>query len=201
MIENKTDIVVRNAAGYKVRSNVLVESDGGSFTSGDILDANAVEKLVADYTSDPNQGIYPTIDFGELDSMNNTSYTRASKPCRYTVTYTTPQYKVLSVGTLDVFSDKEENVITQVFSTHYSFNTETNQFDFTSVDDTKVVRTFRTYTFKVVSGMELNAWSDWSLFKANVDDIADGSITTSKLADSAVTSEKIDAGAIGTDHI
>ena len=46
MIKTETNITVRNAAGYKTKANVLVEQGGGSYTSGDILDANASEKLI-----------------------------------------------------------------------------------------------------------------------------------------------------------
>lgn len=47
MNSNKTHIQVRNSLGYFVNSNILV-GDSGNYTSGDLMDANAVEKLIDD---------------------------------------------------------------------------------------------------------------------------------------------------------
>lgn len=45
MNKNKTNLSVVNAAGIRVNSNIIV-GDQGSYSSGDILDANAVEQVV-----------------------------------------------------------------------------------------------------------------------------------------------------------
>lgn len=45
MNKNKTNISVVNAAGIRVNSNIIV-GEAGSYSSGDILDANATEKMV-----------------------------------------------------------------------------------------------------------------------------------------------------------
>lgn len=45
MNKSKTHIQVKNNTGYAVNANILV-GDSGSFSSGDILDANAVEELI-----------------------------------------------------------------------------------------------------------------------------------------------------------
>ena len=65
MIKSKTDITVRNAAGYKVNSNILVEQTGGSYKSGDILDANAVEKLIGN----SGQKVLPDCIIPEEDGL------------------------------------------------------------------------------------------------------------------------------------
>ena len=47
MKKNKTNLSVVNNAGIRVKPNILV-GDSGSYSSGDILDANAVDKVVKD---------------------------------------------------------------------------------------------------------------------------------------------------------
>jgi hypothetical protein len=47
MLKNKLDISVKNNAGIRVKPDIIV-GESGSYSSGDILDANAVEKVVTD---------------------------------------------------------------------------------------------------------------------------------------------------------
>lgn len=61
MNKNKTNLSVVNAAGIRINSNIIV-GDQGSFSSGDILDANAVEKMVNDSTGNMSSNVQDQID-------------------------------------------------------------------------------------------------------------------------------------------
>lgn len=61
MNSNKTRIQVRNSSGYFVNSNILV-GDSGNYASGDIMDANAVEKMVDDKIAEIIGGASTALD-------------------------------------------------------------------------------------------------------------------------------------------
>lgn len=61
MKKNKTNLSVVNNAGIRVKPNILV-GDSGSYSSGDILDANAVEKVVKDKINELVNGADDAMD-------------------------------------------------------------------------------------------------------------------------------------------
>lgn len=61
MRKNKIDISVVNSAGVRVRPNIIV-GDNGSYSSGDILDANATENVVDTKINDVIGGATEALD-------------------------------------------------------------------------------------------------------------------------------------------
>lgn len=71
MNKSKTHIQVKNNAGYFVNANVLV-GNNGSYSSGDILDANAVEQLINSKISNIVGGASAASDtLGEIEQQTS----------------------------------------------------------------------------------------------------------------------------------
>lgn len=76
MNKNKTNLSVVNAAGIRINPNIIV-GDQGSFSSGDILDANATEELVVQKLDDIVDGASDALN--TLNEIGNAIPTKVSQ--------------------------------------------------------------------------------------------------------------------------
>ena len=121
------------------------------------------------------QGSSILIDFSDLDSLGASGPRLASSPARYTVVKTT-RNTTYKVGELQVMSDEDGDVVTEVFTTHYTID-EFGDPIAGEYDDNKVRQYFRSYKYDNESSIddqdaEVGEWTVWKeIVPGSLDDI------------------------------
>ena len=148
--DTKLDIVAKSVVGgYDTEPT---EDSGKPITSGGVYDAlAALEQTIGGE-------VLNEVNVTGLDNLTNVDNSKAGSLTRYTVV-ATKSSNTFKVGTLDVISDKDGDVLTQILTTHYSFaNGELH----TNIANASYVRQY--YRTNALSSGQFNP-SNWTLWK------------------------------------
>lgn len=147
----KMDIVAKGIVGGYDED--VIEDSEKPATGGAVY--NALSSLQEAFERD----IYNEIDISHLDDLDlvTLGYIRyAGTLSRFIVTSGSPG-NAYKVGTLDVFSDKDGNVVTQVFTTHYVFIG--GSIDTSEITDDYLHQYYRSK--RIVGASQSESWTSW----------------------------------------
>ena len=132
------------------------------------LDSNGLQHLITKLKTQFSGNGIPSISFDNIDNIKNLEDAYEGKPLIYAVTKsknTTDGTVNVFIGILEILSDDMSHLITQILTTHYTYDTNTKQFNFNSHDDTKINQCYRSYNISATHlTNERNTWSDWNPF-------------------------------------
>nr|DAI06152.1 MAG TPA: hypothetical protein [Crassvirales sp.] len=132
------------------------------------LDSSGLQYLIDKLKTQFSGNGIPSISFDNIDNIKNLEDAYEGKPLIYAVTKpktTTDGTVNVFIGILEIISDDMSHLVTQILTTHYTYNTNTKQFDFNSHDDTKINQCYRSYNISAAHlTNERNTWSDWNPF-------------------------------------
>lgn len=109
-----------------------------------------------------------SISFDNIDNIKNLEDTYEGKPLIYAVTKpknTSNGSVNVFIGILEIIGDDMSHIVTQILTTHCSYNASTKQFNFNTHTDDKIYKCYRSYN---VNAPHLTnpkgTWTDWSPF-------------------------------------
>lgn len=128
------------------------------------LDSNGLQHLITKLKTEFSGNGIPSIRVSQIDTINTKEHCHEGKPIIYAVTSDdTPS---VIIGIMQVFSDNASHVITQILTTHCSYNSSTKDFDFSGSHSHKeIYQCYRTYN---IAAQDLTnkagTWSKWEPF-------------------------------------
>ena len=132
------------------------------------LDSTGLQYLIGKLkTQFLGKGI-TSISFDNIDNIKNLEDTYEGKPLIYAVTKpkNTSNGRVnVIIGVLEIIGDDMSHVVTQRFTTHCLYDTDTKQFNFNAHTDDKIYQCYRSYNIN--SPLLTNTkgtWTDWTPF-------------------------------------
>lgn len=132
------------------------------------LDSSGLQYLIDKLKTQFSGNGIPSVSFDNIDNIKNLEDAYEGKPLIYAVTKpksTTDGTVNVFIGILEILSDHMSHLVTQILTTHYSYDTNTKQFNFDSHDDTKINQCYRSYNISAAHlTNERNTWSDWNPF-------------------------------------
>ena len=132
------------------------------------LDSSGLQYLINKLKTQFSGNGIPSVSFDNIDNIKNLEDAYEGKPLIYAVTKpktTTDGTVNVFIGILEVLSDHMSHLVTQILTTHYSYDTNTKQFNFNSHNDTKINQCYRSYNISAAHlTNERNTWSDWNPF-------------------------------------
>lgn len=132
------------------------------------LDSNGLQHLITKLKTEFSGNGIPSVSFDNIDNIKNLEDAYEGKPLIYAVTKpktTTNGTVNVFIGILEILSDHMSHIVTQILTTHYSYNTNTKQFDFNSHNDAEIYKCYRSYNINAAHlTNEKNTWSDWNPF-------------------------------------
>lgn len=132
------------------------------------LDSNGLQHLITKLKTEFSSNGIPSVSFDNIDNIKNLEDAYEGKPLIYAVTKpktTTNGTVNVFIGILEILSDHMSHLVTQILTTHYTYNTNTKQFNFNSHNDTEIYKCYRSYNINAAHlTNERNTWSDWNPF-------------------------------------
>jgi hypothetical protein len=128
------------------------------------LDSNGLQHLITKLKTEFSGNGIPSIRVSQIDTINTKEHCYEGKPVIYAVTSdNTPS---VIIGIMQVFSDSASHVITQILTTHCSYNSSTKDFDFRNSHSHKeIYQCYRNYNIAAQDlTNEAGTWSKWEPF-------------------------------------
>lgn len=128
------------------------------------LDSNGLQHLITKLKTEFSGNDIPSIRVSQIDTINTKEHCYEGKPVIYAVTSdNTPS---VIIGIMQVFSDSASHVITQILTTHCSYNSTTKDFDFRNNHSHKeIYQCYRNYNIAAQDlTNEVGTWSKWEPF-------------------------------------
>lgn len=128
------------------------------------LDSNGLQYLITKIKTQFSGNGIPSIKVSDIDTINTKEHCYEGKPVIYAVTSNdTPS---IIIGIMQVFSDNASHVITQILTTHCSYNSSTKEFRFDGNHSHKeIYQCYRNYN---IAAQDLSnkqgTWSKWEPF-------------------------------------
>lgn len=109
-----------------------------------------------------------SISFDNIDNIKNLEDTYEGKPLIYAVTkpkHTSNGSVNVFIGVLEIIGDDMSHVVTQIFTTHCLYDTDTKQFNFNAHTDDKIYQCYRSYNINSPHLTNTKGtWTDWTPF-------------------------------------
>ena len=131
------------------------------------LDSNGLQHLITKLKTEFSGKGIPSIRASQIDTINTKEHCYEGKPVIYAVT--SDKTPSVIIGIMQVFSDSMSHLITQILTTHCTYNTSTKEFSFQkgvdSHDDNKIYQCYRNYNINAPHlTNEAGTWSKWEPF-------------------------------------
>lgn len=135
------------------------------------LDSNGLQYLITKLKTQFSGNGISSISVNDLDNIKTVEDGYEGKPVIYAVTHTknvNSNTVNVVVGILTVFSDHMSHLITQILTTHCSYNTSNKTFNFDSHTDNGIYQCYRNYNINSPHlTNDKNTWSEWNPFVDN----------------------------------
>ena len=131
------------------------------------LDSNGLQHLITKLKTEFSGNGIPSIKVSQIDTINTKEHGYEGKPVIYAVT--SDKTPSVIIGIMQVFSDSMSHLITQILTTHCTYDTSTKEFSFQkgvdSHDDNKIYQCYRNYNINAPHlSNEAGTWSKWEPF-------------------------------------
>lgn len=146
------------------------------------LDSNGLQHLITKLKTQFSSNGIPSISVNDLDNIKTVEDGYEGKPVIYAVTHTknvNGNTVNVVVGILTVFSDHMSHLITQILTTHCSYNMSNKTFKFDSHTDNEIYQCYRNYNINSDHlTNDKNTWSEWNPFVDNTIQTIIGALST-----------------------